>query len=137
METTIPQLSDSPFIQPCLPLKLTMDETPLFAVIRALLDQGADLEANRSRNETPLIAAVEAGLVKTVKLPFEYGASPKATAVDDYGQPRDTAILSAARIGYLGILKTLLGSKSRPRRSSISASWPWCYLGYCCSGRTL
>lgn len=83
------------------------------AAIRALLDQGVNIEEDNFGNGTALIIAVTAGQDEAVKLLLEYGASPEAMAVDEYGQERDIALLLAARLGRLGILQTLLGIKAK------------------------
>jgi ankyrin repeat protein len=59
-----------------------------------------------------MIAVVETGYEEAVELLLDYSASPEAMAVDDYGQPRNTAILSAARLSHLGVLKMMLGSNA-------------------------
>ncbi len=77
--------------------------------VRALLDQGVDVNARNEEGWTPLIAAALGGHTEVVGLLLEHGADPQATSMrTPDGDAALTALIVAARYGHTEVVNALL-----------------------------
>ena len=99
------------------------------AVLRVLLEAGANPNLRTSDGHSALTLAVSAGLVDSVKLLLAFGAS--ADAADDNGE---SALAKAASRGNVAVVEALLEAGADPNRHSHSCVSPMHWAVHGCHG---